>query len=132
MKSSRSDITRKAHRIPKLKFENQSLTSFAGLVLFQQFFAGIDLKSRLGSCFRHLHSGKVFGRQTIFLQLILHILLGYRELRDNRFYRDDPLVKRPGAPGSDSNASPTWPRSAACSNTRTPRAPRTSVGCCVR
>jgi len=94
MKPSRSDITRKAHRIPKLKFENQSLTSFAGLVLFQQFFAGIDLKSRLGSCFRHLRGGKVFGRETIFLQLILHILLGYRELRDSRFYRDDPLVKR--------------------------------------
>jgi hypothetical protein len=94
MKPSRSDITRKAHRIPKLKFENQSLTSFAGLVLFQQFFAGINLKSRLGSCFRHLRNGKVFGRETIFLQLILHILLGYRELRDSRFYRDDPLVKR--------------------------------------
>jgi len=63
-------------------------------VLFQQFFAGIDLKRRLGSCFRHLRSGKVFGRETIFLQLILHILLGYRELRDSRFYRDDPLVRR--------------------------------------
>jgi hypothetical protein len=94
MKPSRSDITGKAHSIPKLKFESQSLTSFSGLVLFQPFFAGIDLKSRLGSCFRHLAGGKVFGRATLFLQLIIHILLGYRELRDSFHYRDDPLVKR--------------------------------------
>ena len=29
----------------------------------------------------------------MFLQLILHCLLGYRELHDGRYYRDDPLVK---------------------------------------
>jgi len=28
------------------------------------------------------------------LQLIVHLLLGYRELRDKRHYEDDPLVKR--------------------------------------
>jgi hypothetical protein len=36
----------------------------------------------------------VYSRATLFLQLVLHLLLGYRELRDNRYYRDDPLVKR--------------------------------------
>ena len=36
----------------------------------------------------------VFSRATLFLQLIVHLLLGYRELRDSRYYRDDPLVKR--------------------------------------
>ena len=30
----------------------------------------------------------------IVLQLVVHLLLGYRELRDSRYYRDDPLVKR--------------------------------------
>jgi hypothetical protein len=94
MKHRRSDIICKAHRIPQLKFENQSLTSFSGLVLFQQFFAAINLKKQLGACFRHLACGKVYGRATIFLQLIIHILLGYRELRDSRFYQDDPMVKR--------------------------------------
>ncbi len=77
-----------------LRLENESLTSFAGLVLFQQFFANLNLKARLSRCFRHLSAGKVFGRSTIFLQLIIHILLGYRELRDSEHYRDDPLVKR--------------------------------------
>jgi hypothetical protein len=94
MKYSRSDVRSKAHCIPELRFENQSLTSFAGLVLFQQFFTTLELKARLSRCFRHLAGGKVFGRATIFLQLIIHILLGYRELRDSRYYGDDPLVKR--------------------------------------
>lgn len=94
MKHSRSGIRCKAHSIGELRFENQSLTSFAGLVLFQQFFANLGLKSRLSQCFRQRKSGKVFARSTIFLQLIVHILLGYRELRDCRYYRDDPLVKR--------------------------------------
>lgn len=94
MKLSRSDVRKKAHAMPQLKFENETLTSFAGLVVFQKFFATIDLKARLSTCFRHLANGKVFDRATVFLQLIVHLLLGYRELRDCQHYRDDPLVKR--------------------------------------
>lgn len=94
MKYSRSDVQCKAHVIPELKFENQSLTSFAGLVVFQRLFALLDLKTQLRGCFRHLNTGSVFGRATMFLQLIVHILLGFRELRDSHAYRDDPLVKR--------------------------------------
>jgi hypothetical protein len=48
----------------------------------------------LSRCFRHVNGGKVFDRKTVFLQLIIHFLLGYRELRDSCYYRDDPLVKR--------------------------------------
>jgi len=94
MKPSRSDVRCKARSIPELRFENQTLTSFAGLVVFLPFFANIHLKACLGECFRHLRIGKVFSRATIFLQLIVHILLGYRELRDGRYYRDDPIVRR--------------------------------------
>lgn len=94
MKLRRSNVRRQARAIPVIKFQKQSLTSYAGLVLFQQFFACIDLKSRLRSCFRHQAAGKVFGRATIFLQLIVHVLLGFRELRDSQAYRDDPMVKR--------------------------------------
>ena len=36
MKCSRREVRGKAHALPTLKFENQSLTSFAGLVVFQQ------------------------------------------------------------------------------------------------
>ena len=94
MKLSRFDVRTKAHALPELNFENETLTSFGGLIIFQKFFSAIHLRARLGTCFRHLASGKVFDRGAVFLQLIVHLLLGYRELQDCRHYRDDPLVKR--------------------------------------
>ncbi len=94
MKCSRSAVRRKVHAIPVVKFEDQTLTSFAGLVVFQKFFTAINLKSHISACFRHLNPAKVFDRSTVFLQLVVHLLLGFRELRDCRYYRDDPLVKR--------------------------------------
>ena len=94
MKSSKSKVQSKAHSLPELKFENQALTSFAGLVILQKFFAAMNLKQHLHRCFAHLNNGKIFDRATVFLQLIVHVILGYRELQDSRYYRDDPLVKR--------------------------------------
>lgn len=94
MKYSRSQVQRKAHALPQLRFEDQALTSFAGLVIFQKFFASIDLKGRLRRCLKPLSPGKVFPPATVFLQLIVHLLLGFRELQDGRYYRDDPLVQR--------------------------------------
>ena len=94
MKFSRSETRSKAHAVPELRFESQTLTSFAGLVLIQKFFAAIDLKAQLSQCFCDLQMGKVFHRATLFVQLIVHLLLGYRELQDCRYYEDDPLVKR--------------------------------------
>jgi fido (protein-threonine AMPylation protein) len=94
MKLRRSVVRRQVHAVPTLKFEQQSLTSFSGLVLFQRLFAILNLTSRLRTCFRHLAPGKVFGPATLFLQLVVHLLLGFRNLRDARVYRDDPLVQR--------------------------------------
>ena len=94
MKSSRRQVRRKVHALPALKFESQSFTSFAGLVVLQQFFAILQLKVRRARCFAHQGAGKVFSRPILFLQLMLHLILGYRELRDSRYYQDDPLVKR--------------------------------------
>jgi len=94
MKSSRKSVRTKESAVPNLRFEDQRLTSFAGLVVLQKFFQFIQLISQLRHCFRHLAGGKVFDRATIFLQLIVHLLLGFRELRDSDHYRDDPLVLR--------------------------------------
>ena len=94
MKHSKAEIQSKVFSLPQLKFENQALTSFAGLVILQKFFAALRLKPRLQKCFTGLNDGKVFSRTTVFLQLVLHVLLGYRQLQDSRYYRDDPLVKR--------------------------------------
>ncbi len=94
MKYSRSQTHRKTHAIPALRFEDQRLTSFSGLVVLQALFARLALRERLRACFRHLPVHSIFGQATILLQLVVHVLLGYRELRDSRYYRDDPLVKR--------------------------------------
>jgi hypothetical protein len=94
MKYSKSDVQSKVHALPELKFENQTLTSFAGLVIFQKFFATIALRKKLRGCFAHLNKRKIYNRTTLFMQLIVHLLLGFRELKDCRYYRDDPLVKR--------------------------------------
>jgi len=94
MKHTKSEIESKAYSLPNLKFESQMLTSFSGLVILQQFFSAFHLKQRLNNCLANLNHGKIFNRATVFMQLILHVLLGYRELQDSRYYRDDPLVKR--------------------------------------
>ena len=94
MKCSRTSVRTKATAIPELRFEDQRLTSFAGLVVIQRFFQTILFKTRLQRCFRHLSQGKIFDRATIFMQLVIHVLLGYRELRDAAHYQDDPMVQR--------------------------------------
>ena len=51
MKFSRSETRSKVHALPEVRFESQTLTSFAGLVLIQKFFAAIDLKAQLSRRF---------------------------------------------------------------------------------
>ncbi len=94
MKAGRPATHRKTHALPTLRFEQQRLTSFAGLVLFQKLFAALRLRERLRTCFAHLGVAPIFGHHVVVLTLVVHLLLGYRELRHIRFYRDDPMVKR--------------------------------------
>jgi hypothetical protein len=94
MKCSRRSVRTRATAIPELRFEDQRQTSFAGLVVIQKFFQLISFKIRLQACFRHLSQGKIFDGATIFMQLVVHLLLGFRELRDAAPYQDDPLVPR--------------------------------------
>jgi hypothetical protein len=94
MKLSRSDVECKARALPELRFEDQQLTSFSGLVLFQTLFARLDLQARLKQCFGQLQASHAYAYAVVFRCLIVHILLGYRHLRDSRFYRDDPMVLR--------------------------------------
>ena len=97
MKLKRSDIVADVYKVPELRFEDEadnSLTSFAGLVIFQALFARMKIKGRLQACFAHLSGGSIYGFGRIFLWLVVHLLLGYRRLRDRDYYADDPLVKR--------------------------------------
>lgn len=94
MKYSRSAIRFKAHKLPLLRFEDHSLTSFSGLVVLQSLFSRLRIKQRLRECFRRHNVSAIYGTATIMLQLVVHAILGYRELRDSRFYQDDPMVLR--------------------------------------
>lgn len=94
MKHSRKSTRRKASGMPELRFETQRLTSFAGLVVIQAFLARIGLGKKLARCFEHARNGSIYGRSVVFLQLVIHLMLGYRDLRDSVHYRDDPMIKR--------------------------------------
>ena len=86
MKPSRSAIHRQTYALPILRFEDQQLTSFSGLVIFQRLFEHLRLKNRVRDCFRHLRVRPIFGQASIVMLLIIHMLLGYRELRHLRCF----------------------------------------------
>jgi Transposase DDE domain group 1 len=94
VKSSKAQIQAKVHRLPHLRFEDQKLTSFSGLVVFQALFDRLELKERLRRCFSHLGVSPIFGRHLVVLLVIIHLVLGFRRLREVDYYRDDPLVLR--------------------------------------
>lgn len=94
MKHSRAALHCKTHKIPTLHFDDQALTSFSGLVVFQSLFAKLAIKERLGRCFGHLGAQSVFGYPVIILTLVVHLLLGFRRLRECESYQDDPIVQR--------------------------------------
>ena len=94
VKSSKAQIHAKFHKIPAICFEDQKLTSFSGLLIFQLLFMRLNLKKRLKKCFSHIKVSPIFGHHLIVLLLIVHLLLGFRRLREVDYYRDDPLVLR--------------------------------------
>ena len=94
VKSSKAQIQAKCHKIPAIRFEDQRLTSFSGLLIFQLLFRQINLKNRLKKCFSHLKISPVFGRHLVVMLIIVHLLIGFRRLRELDYYRDDPLVLR--------------------------------------
>jgi hypothetical protein len=94
VKYSKSEIMSRVYKIPELKFEDQNLTSFAGLIIYQPLMMALELKNRLRDCFRSVKFSGIFGPHLVTLLLIVHLLIGYRRLRDLDYYRDDPMVER--------------------------------------
>ena len=94
MKLSKTQIHAPVHSFPELRFENQRLTSFSGSVVLQALFQKLRLRSRLQDCFSHRNDKMVVGFRCIVLIMIVHLMLGFRRLRDIECYRDDPVVLR--------------------------------------
>lgn len=80
--------------IPRLRFEDQHLSSFSGSVIYERLFKILGLRTSLANCVRHLPDSSAYGGSRILLLLIVHMLLGWRRLRDVEYYSDDPIVKR--------------------------------------
>ena len=79
MKSNKSQIQAKYHKIPVIGFEDQQLTSFSWLLIFQKLFKRIKLKNRLKKCFTHLKVLPILGRHLVVMLLIIHLLIGFRK-----------------------------------------------------
>lgn len=94
MKLSRKQANCKAYARPRLRFVSHQLTSFGGIVVLQELFAKLHLLDCLKDVFHRRQVGKIYRPQKLFLQLILHLLLGFRSLRDVTCYQHDPLVQR--------------------------------------
>jgi hypothetical protein len=94
VKSSKAQIQAKYHKIPAICFEDQKLTSFSGLLIFQVLFRRLNLKKRLYRCFSNGKVSPIFGRHLVVLLIIVHLILGFRRLREVDYYRDDPIVLR--------------------------------------
>ena len=94
MNRIRKEVSGKTTSALEIRFESQSLTSHAGLVVFQRLFSRLELKERLRGCFRHESGRRAYGPHTVTLLLVVHLLLGCRELRDMGRYRNDEAVRR--------------------------------------
>ncbi len=57
VKSGKAQIQAKCYKIPTIRFEDERLTSFSGLLIFQALFAHINLKARLKKCLNYLKEG---------------------------------------------------------------------------
>ncbi len=94
MKISKADARANFHRIPEIRFEDQNLTAFGGLVVVQALMDRLGWNRRVGRCFAHRTEGKIFTPQVIVSFLVVHLMLGFRRLRDRDYYHEDPLVRR--------------------------------------
>jgi hypothetical protein len=90
-----SSIYTRKRAIPSVKFEPDSLmTSFGGLVIFLPLFERLDLWRRLKECCSHLPSNGFYSHAVALRLLVVHVLLGFKRLRDTDYYRNDPMVLR--------------------------------------
>ena len=72
------------------------MTSFGGLVVFQKLFQVLELSRHLKDCGRRLDrkASRFYNYGTILQCMVVHLLLGYRKLREMDLYRDDALVQQ--------------------------------------
>src|SRR5207249_12003407 len=73
MRVAKEDIYTRACSIPTVRFEDQELTSFGGIVVFQKLFAKLSLKERLRRCCAHVAEKNLYHPVVIVQWLIVHL-----------------------------------------------------------
>jgi len=60
LEHSKSSIRRKFSHKLQLRFDDQRLTSFAGLLILHQRYYDLDLRKRIARCFAHISSSAFY------------------------------------------------------------------------
>jgi hypothetical protein len=94
VKVSKKQVQSQVHSLPVLRFEEQRLTSFSGMILFQALIQRLDLRGKLRRSLGRARKGVAYGLHVLILQLVVHLLAGFRRLRERDHYVDDPLLPR--------------------------------------
>jgi hypothetical protein len=94
VKSSKTQTHSRVHKIPTVRFDDERLTSFSGLIIFQAFFQKLRLKQKVTRCFAHIKTSRIYGLPTIFLHIVVHLIMGFERLRDSEYSHQDPIVCR--------------------------------------
>jgi hypothetical protein len=94
MKISKKDLKNRFTALPNIKFDEQSLTSYAGIPILQLLFIRLGLRDRVRQCFAGVHDSSGYTCSTVALFIVVHLLLGHRKLSDVMYYNDDPMVLR--------------------------------------
>ena len=71
MKYSKQAVLARFRKLPELRFEDQKLTSFGGVIVFQVLFQRLHLKARLKQCFQPVKGSAIFGPHRMVLLLIV-------------------------------------------------------------
>jgi hypothetical protein len=70
MKYSKTEINSKTHAVPDVRFDDQKLTSFGGLVIFQLMLKSLNLKHRLRQCLERGQPNQTYGQATLVYSLL--------------------------------------------------------------
>lgn len=97
MKLSKSSFVASFRKIPEINFVDpkaSNITSFGGLIIFDKIFRELEFLARLKRCFSTESVVPMIGFNRLMLWMMLHLILGYRQIRDVKYYEHDPMVLR--------------------------------------
>ena len=94
MRLRKSDLTRRVNADLTLRYDQDGLTSFAGLEFIRRFFCQIQLRKQIPQFLSGTLPNSDFGVPGMVLMMLILIITGGRRLRHLGYLQADPLVLR--------------------------------------